>query len=109
MKVVNRVKKYEEFQKIINEGSLIRNDSFNAYYLKNTAKLSRFGISIPKKSGNAVVRNRIKRQIRAAISASCDMTIPFDIVLIARKNYDIENYSKTLADVVDVIKKVGQK
>lgn len=107
MKVINRVKKYEEFQKIINEGSLIRNDSFNAYYLKVTTSFSRFGISIPKKSGNAVVRNRMKRQIRAAISATCDMTIPYDIVLIARKGYDINNYQKTLADVVDVIKKVG--
>ena len=107
MKVVNRVKKYDEFQKIINEGSLVRNNSFNAYYLKNATSLSRFGISIPKKSGNAVVRNRMKRQIRAAVSASCDMTIPFDIVLIARKNYDINNYQQTLADVVDVIKKVG--
>lgn len=107
MKVVNRVKKYEEFQKIINEGSLIRNDSFNAYYVKVTTPLSRFGISIPKKSGNAVVRNRMKRQIRAAIGASCDMTIAYEIVFIARKTYDIKNYQKTLADVVDVIKKVG--
>ena len=107
MKVINRVKKYEEFQKIINEGSLIRNDSFNAYYVKVSKPLSRFGISIPKKSGNAVVRNRMKRQIRAAISAACDMTIPYEIVFIARKNYDIKNFQKTLADVVDVIKKVG--
>lgn len=107
MKVVNRVKKHEEFQQIINEGSLIRNDSFNAYYVKVTTPLSRFGISIPKKSGNAVVRNRMKRQIRAAINASCDMTIPYEIVFIARKGYDIKNYQKTLADVVDVIKKVG--
>ena len=107
MKVVNRVKKHEEFQQIINEGSLIRNDSFNAYYVKVTTPLSRFGISIPKKSGNAVVRNRMKRQIRAAISASCDMRIPYEIVFIARKGYDIKNYQKTLADVVDVIKKVG--
>ena len=107
MKVINRVKKYEEFQKIINEGSLIRNDSFNAYYVKVSKPLSRFGISIPKKSGNAVVRNRMKRQIRAAISAACDMTIPYEIVFIARKSYDIKNYQKTLADVVDVIEKVG--
>ena len=107
MKVVNRVKKYDEFQKIINEGSLVRNDSFNAYYLKVATPLSRFGISIPKKSGNAVVRNRMKRQIRAAISAACVMTISYEIVFIARKGYDINNYQKTLVDVVDVIKKVG--
>lgn len=107
MKVINRVKKYEEFQSIINEGSLIRNDSFNAYYVKVTTPLSKFGISIPKKSGNAVVRNRMKRQIRAAITTACNMTIPYKIVFIARKGYDINNYQKTLADVVDVIKKVG--
>lgn len=107
MKVQNRIKKYEEFQKIINEGKFLSNDSFNVYFLNNSLNYSRIGISIPKKSGNAVIRNRMKRQIRAAIAQSFDLTISVDLVLIARKSFDITNYQKTNSDILDLVKKVG--
>lgn len=108
MKIVNRVKKYEEFQAIINQGKFLRNDSFNVYFQLNNRGYTRFGISIPKKSGDAVIRNRMKRQIRAAIVQKCDYTLPYDIIVIARKTYEIENFQKTLADLADIVQKVGQ-
>lgn len=107
MKIQNRIKKYEEFQKIINEGKFLSNDSFNVYFLNNSLNYSRIGISIPKKSGNAVIRNRMKRQIRAAIAQSFDLTISVDLVLIARKSFDITDFQKTNRNILDLVKKVG--
>lgn len=107
MKIQNRIKKYEEFQKIINEGKFLSNDSFNVYFLNNSLNYSRIGISIPKKSGNAVIRNRMKRQIRAAIAQSFDLTISVDLVLIARKSFDITDFQKTNKNILDLVKKVG--
>ena len=107
MKVINRIKKYNEFQKVIHEGAFVNVESFNAYFLKNDINLSRFGISIPKKCGNAVVRNRIKRQIRAAIAEKCDYSLPYDIVLIARSTYKISDFKQTASDIEEIIKKVG--
>lgn len=107
MKVTNRVKRYTDFQKVINEGSLIRANVLYGYFLKNDLDHTRFGISIPTKSGHAVHRNKMKRQIRAAIASVCDYSKGYDIVLIARKEFDVENYEQTLADIEEIIRKVG--
>jgi ribonuclease P protein component len=44
---------------------------------------SRFGLTVTKKTGNSVVRSRIKRRLRAAV-AEIDAPKSYDFVLIAR-------------------------
>ena len=107
MKVLNRIKKNVEFNKVIEEGQLIKSDSLALYFLENELGYTRIGISIPKKSGHAVVRNKMKRQIRAIIAKNVDLTKSIDIALIARKQYDVNQFIKTETDLVNLIKKVG--
>lgn len=107
MKVLNRIKKNVEFNKVIDEGQLIKSDSLALYFLENELGYTRIGISIPKKSGHAVVRNKMKRQIRAIIAKNIDLTKGVDLVIIARKQYDINQFNKTENDLVNLIKKVG--
>ena len=109
MKVKNRVKKYDEFQKPINEGSLERSNTLNLYYLKNNLGYARVGISVPTKAGNAVVRNKIKRQIRAILAKELDMNSSFDYIFIARRSYDINKFNETASDIVSLLKKVGNQ
>ncbi len=54
---------------------------------QNNAGSARFGITVTKKVGNSVIRNRIKRRLREAIrlNAAKYATAGFDYVLIARK------------------------
>ena len=108
MKVKNRVKKYDEFQKPINEGSLERSNSLSLYYLKNNFGYARVGISVPTKAGNAVVRNKIKRQIRAILSEELDMNSSFDYIFITRRSYDINQFENTVRDIVSLLEKVGK-
>lgn len=107
MKVENRVKKYNEFQKVISEGNLVKSSSITLYFLENNLGYARVGISIPTKSGSAVIRNKMKRQIRAILSKELDLNIGFDLILIARKSYDINNFERTTSDIVSLLKKVG--
>ena len=107
MKVLNRIKKNVEFNKVIEEGQLIKSDSLALYFLENELGYTRIGISIPKKSGHAVVRNKMKRQIRAIIAKDVDLTKSIDIILVARKQYDINQFNKTENDLVNLMKKVG--
>ena len=103
MIVKNRIKKYSEFQKVIEEGDVKKTCFFVSYAIKNELGYSRFGISVPKKTGNAVVRNRIKRQVRSAIGQSTDFIKPVDTVLIIRKNYDTENFSQVLSEIKEIL------
>lgn len=109
MKIKNRVKKYDEFQKPINEGKYESSSSLNLYYLKNSLEYARVGISVPKKAGNAVKRNKIKRQIRAILVKELDLNSGFDYIFIARRNYDITNFKETTSDIVSLLEKVGKK
>ena len=49
--------------------------------------LSRFGLTVTKKTGNAVERNRIKRRLRAALRViPLDGRVANDYVLVARRD-----------------------
>jgi len=62
------------------------------YFLKkNDLNESRFGISIKKKSGNAVYRNKLKRQIKNLLKLNHEKIKNFDVVVI--------NYQKRLEPI----------
>lgn len=104
MLIKNRVKKHSEFQYIIESGTFKRSNFFNFYYIKNELNYTRIGISVPKKSGNAVVRNKIKRQIRAICSNLVDFSKPYDFVFIVRKAYDISKFDEIKEDIQTLLK-----
>ena len=61
------VKTKQEFEKIINNGKCIKNKYFVIHYIENQLPYDRYGISVSKKLGNAVFRNKYKRKIRSII------------------------------------------
>ena len=104
MIVKYRIKKYTEFQKVIEEGDIKKTCFFVSYTTPNNLGYSRFGISVPKKTGNAVVRNKIKRQVRSAIGQSTKFEPSIDTVLIIRKSYDTSCFDKVLSEIKELIK-----
>lgn len=67
MKKYETVKKNFDFNEIINNGISIKSKYFNIYYINNDLAFSKFGIAVSKKFGNAVRRNKAKRQVRSLI------------------------------------------
>jgi ribonuclease P protein component len=62
----------------------------------------KFGFTVTKQMGNAVVRNRIKRRLRAALheSARVHAISGFDYVIIARIDVQICDYQLLVDDFV---------
>ncbi|MBR0301804.1 MAG: ribonuclease P protein component [Bacilli bacterium] len=95
MKVINRIKANDDFALAIKKGKTYNCSSYRIHVIANELGYTRVGISVSKKIGNAVVRSRVKRQIRAI----CDSVIIYDkqaldIVIIARNEF----LNKTFAD-----------
>ena len=57
------VKESKLFEKIMKEGKCKKNQSYVVYSLKNDLPYNKYGISVSKKLGNAVFRNKYKRKM----------------------------------------------
>ena len=86
MKKAYRIKKNEEFQGIFKAGKSFANRELVIYYIKKPKQTHfRIGLSVGKKIGNAVMRNRIKRYLRESfISLEDDIISEIDLIIIAR-------------------------
>ena len=81
-----RLLKRGQFLKLSKQGKRVYTGCFIAIVLKGTAQNNRIGITISKKVGNAVERNRIKRIIREYFRHNKEnISGPKDINIIARK------------------------
>ena len=95
MKKKNRILKSEEFTNFIKTKPNVRNNSFVVYYHPKKEAECRIGITLPKKIGHAVDRNKIKRPIRMM----CQDLIrfdeyPCDAVIIVRFGYKTRKYDE---------------
>lgn len=106
MKVALRVKKNEEFQEIIHLKRFIACPAFSLYVRPKTGKYSRFGISCGKKMGNAVVRNKIKRQCRSMLHELDSGNLSFDGILMVRQGYHKFSYQDNKKHLESMFKKV---
>lgn len=81
-----RLLKRGQFLTLSKQGKKVYTDCFIAIVLKGTVQTNRIGITISKKVGNAVARNRIKRIIREYFRHNKhNISGPEDINIIARK------------------------
>ena len=56
------LQKSDDFSNIISTGQKQKNKYFSLYY-KESEKVQ-YGVTVPKKLGHAVIRNKIKRQLK---------------------------------------------
>ncbi len=96
------LKKDADFRKVYKKGKSFANRLLVVYILKNNLDISRMGISVSKKVGKSIVRNKVRRLIRENFRlTSMDDKIKtgYDIVFIARvaaKDSDFQSIQKSM-------------
>lgn len=91
MKKINVLKENKDFSRIVKHSNPIKYKGFLLYIEEGTTDVYKFGISVSKKLGNAVVRNKIKRQVRSIIDKK-HYKNNFNCIIIIRKSYLDLNY-----------------
>ena len=108
MKKEYRIRKNEEFQDIIKTRQSIANAKFVVYYRKNNEHL-KVGISVSKKLGNAVVRNKIKRQVRMMAQQVFDKNHKLDLIVIVRNKYLLSSFEDNKKDLIYLYNKINKR
>ena len=98
------VKKQYDFDRIIKNGKMRKNKSYVIYYEKNNLPYDRFGISVGKKIGNAVNRNKHKRKLRAIIDNYKKLYVNSqDYIIILRGSAKDREYNELNQDFLTIM------
>lgn len=108
MKKEYRIKKNEEFQRIIRKRKSVANSRFVVYYLPNDSHLH-VGISVSKKLGHAVVRNQTKRQVRMMVQQVFDPNQKCDFIIIVRNSFLDHSYEDNKKELVYLYNKIMKR
>ena len=108
MKKKEIIKKSNDYTKVINKNNKLKNKYYSLFYIKSDNTL--FGISIPKKIGNAVIRNKNKRQIKNIIDNNKNnIQNGYNYVIIIRKEILSLSYQEKDQELINLFKKIGEK
>lgn len=107
MKKEFRIKANKEFQHVFQKGKSFANRQLVIYFLRKPEQQHfRIGLSVGKRIGNAVVRNRIKRYLRQAFhELEKDVNEVYDIVIIARQPTGKMNFHQIKKSLVHLLRK----
>lgn len=106
MKKENRVRKSQEFQRIIQEKHYSASSSFVVYFSPKKEDHTRIGISVSKKLGNAVYRNKYKRQLRMMLMELVPIEdCKYDLIVILRKPYTLSDFETNKNNLEKTLKK----
>ena len=109
MKKIDIIKSSDEFTEIINTSNSRKNKYYSIYYRENNEK-NRYGITIPKKLGIAVLRNKTKRRVKNIIDKNKkSIQNSYDYVIIVKKGILELTYTEMEKELLNLIKSIGDK
>lgn len=108
MKKENRILKYAEFREIIDGTPTLKSEHFSIHYRANEQGKARIGINVSKRNGIAVVRNKIKRQVREMVYSAIKMDRPLDIVISVKPSYDTNEFDENKEELALALAKIGE-
>lgn len=99
-----RLTRRAEFEAVYRGGRRRSSAQFVVFFRANGSECSRFGISVKKALGNAVVRNRIRRRIREILRLHrSEIPSGWDIVIHPRSSVARAEFSALAAELVRLL------
>jgi ribonuclease P protein component len=96
-----------DFDRVYQAGKRLSSSHFTVFVRKNELALSRFGFSIKKALGGAVVRNRLRRRTREIVRCH-QQEIPagWDLVIHPKNSVSKAEFTMLTDDLMRLLKKL---
>lgn len=105
MKKINIIKSNDEYNRIIKNVKPYKYMDYIIYLEKGNLNNYHFGFSIGKKIGNAVIRNKIKRQIKDILDEN-NYQKNFNCIIMVGKGILNKNFQERKINLLEAIKKL---
>ena len=108
LKKINRLKKRYQFNYVYRSGEHFSGEFIVLYIASSKTKNIKIGLAVTKKIGHAVVRNRIRRQLREIIKKQVPILKQnYNLIVVARDNITSASFEKLSIEFSKLIKKAN--
>lgn len=104
-----RLRKRAEFIRVSTDGIKRNAPNFIVVCGRNDLTHPRLGITVSKRVGNAVCRNRIKRFVREFFRNNQQLFFPADFNIIARTGAAQLEYASVCQELANALGRIGQQ
>ncbi len=101
-----RLREQSEFRTVIARGRRVSDPLFAVAAVRTEGDSSRFGFSISKRVGGAVVRNRLKRRLQEFLRKQ-EFSVAWDIVVTARPLAAEASFQDMSSSMTGLIARLG--
>lgn len=106
MKKINILKNSRDFDRIIKNNKPYKYKDYIIFLERETSDVYKFGISVGKKIGNAVRRNKVKRQLKSIIDKK-DYQNNFNCIIIVGKGINEKSFKEMEDNLFNVLNKLN--
>ncbi len=106
MKKINILKKSNDFTRIIKSNKPFKYKDYIIYVEKKDPSIYNFGFSVGKKIGNAVTRNKIKRQLKSILDKK-SFENDFNCVIIVGKGILNKTFNEREENLIKALSKLN--
>ena len=104
-----RLRKRREFLQVYDRGCRIHTRTLVLYFLKSAHSHHRLGITVSRKIGKAVVRNRIKRVVREIFREHPVPSPPADLVVNVKRAASEASFQELQGDYLIALKRMEER
>ena len=105
MKKINILKNSRDFDRIIKGNKPYKYKDYIIYIERDTKDIYKFGLSVGKKIGNAVNRNKVKRQLKSIIDQK-DYQNNFNCIIIVGKGINERTFEERKNNLLFALNKL---
>ncbi len=102
-----RLLRSSDFRRVQRRGRRVRTSHLLVIYLRGRRNTPRFGLTVSRKVGNAVTRNRVKRWLREALRHhKAELHGAWDVVFIPNPKAPFVGFEVIEAEVTEALRRI---